>query len=113
MVGAHRLPIRNRGRGKIGYCNTNFKPISKILSYLYATDRATMSEKRLVPKPFVMWRLMQGVVTREWGGSAQEIVEGQKTFNLKLEFPGLRKAPIQFRVSSPLASSSAFLQAID
>ncbi len=41
-----------RGRRRIGYCNTIFKPISKILSYLYATNGATKSEKHLVPEPF-------------------------------------------------------------
>jgi hypothetical protein len=67
MVETHGLPIQDWGRGKFGYCNTDFKLISKILSFfLYTTNRIAMREIHLVPKPFVMWRLMRGVVTRDF-----------------------------------------------
>jgi hypothetical protein len=54
-----RFPIQDWGRGRIGYCNTNFKPIPKDLIFtLWSTDGAMTSEMHLVPKHFVMWRLI-------------------------------------------------------
>ena len=64
------LLIQDQGRRGIGYCNTNFKPIPKDLIFTsWSTNGAMTSEKCLVPKPFVMWRLIREVVTRDFFGA--------------------------------------------
>ncbi len=65
MVETHRLLIWDRGRGQIGYQNTNFKPILKILSFMLLYRWSQDKQKHLVPKSFVTWRLMRGVLTRD------------------------------------------------
>jgi hypothetical protein len=67
MVETHRLLIWDWGEGTNWLLEHQFQTHLKdpififMLLYRWSQDK----QKNLVPKLFVMWRLMQGVVTRD------------------------------------------------